>query len=394
MAPAGILFEYGTGQKGAGVGEDRRRKLRQPRGICVCADGSLLVSDYGNHCVFRFAPGEARGRVVAGEEGKMLPTVDPLKDLDRPLGPAEGEGHLLKRPAYACEDQEGGLLVLDMEECRVQRFGGLGGDAAGRATRVVPPPNAPEQKSVNSPEAVKYPRAMLPLPDGGLILCDTWSHRVLRYPAARDAVAVPVLLAGKANSTSQQPDQLCFPSGVALNAEGGLLVTDTNNHRVLRFDLASNGEMLASGTVVAGSLRCKPGLGREELNMPTGICIDPTDGSFVVADRANSRVLRFPAHARAGDPGEVIAGPDVLEYPWGVCFDADGALYVSDERLAVVLKLEVGSGQVPTLDSNITVASPLQPTAPVSTAQANSPRVARQAEEAIVSTWDDPMQLD
>merc|ERR1712072_316662 len=71
--------------------------------------------------------------------------------------------------------------------------------------------------------------------------------------------------------------------------------------------------------------------------MGTGLCIDARDGSLLVADRMNARVLRFPT---SGAPeGEVVIGPEHLERPWGICQDAQGAIYVSDERKAIVVKL-------------------------------------------------------
>merc|ERR1719343_510056 len=120
--------------------------FKQPRGVNLCGDGSLLVADYGKHCVFRFKPGDVIGKVVAGEEGKILPTVDPLKDIDRPLGPPEGEGLLLKQPGDVCEGPEGGILVLDTDACRVQLFGGPA--AKGRPAETVV---GADQKSLHVP---------------------------------------------------------------------------------------------------------------------------------------------------------------------------------------------------------------------------------------------------
>merc|ERR1711918_220531 len=73
-------------------------------------------------------------------------------------------------------------------------------------------------------------------------------------------------------------------------------------------------------------------------NMPTGLSIDPRDGSLLVADRMNSRVLRFPA--AGSQQGEVVIGPDQLHRPWGLCQDSEGSIYVSDERKCVVLRVE------------------------------------------------------
>jgi hypothetical protein len=262
--------------------------------------------------------------VVAGQEGKILPTVDPLKDIDRPLGPAEGEGHLMKRPIDVCSNQQGGLLVLDTEVCRIQHFA----SPNDRAETVLP--RGAAQRTVHAPESIKYPRAMLQRPNGDLVICDTWSHRVLCYPA--DGTA-PELLAGKPNSAGTGPELLNFPSGIAFDDSGALYVTDTNNHRIQRF---LPGQKTA--TTIAGSILGQPGAGKGELNMPTGISIDPRDGSILVTDRMNARVLRFPSGG--GQHGEQIIGAEHLLRPWGICQEHDGTIYVSDERRAVVLKIE------------------------------------------------------
>ncbi|CAE7198088.1 Trim71 [Symbiodinium sp. CCMP2592] len=290
-----------------------------------CAeDGSLYVADFTSFCVFRFAADDSRGRVVAGEDGKQLMDVDYLKDIDRPLASPEGEGFLLKNPIDVVSSPDG-LLVLDCAAARVQSFQpGEGQSAAGRVR--VPPSTAPPAKSVAAPEALKHPRAIF-LEDDGIVVCDTWSHRVLRY---RTSASPPEVLAGTPNSCGSEPGKLNFPSCVAFCANGSLLVSDTNNHRVQRF---RPGE--CQGETVAGSAEGKSGSSLTELNMPTGLVVE-ADGSFLVADRANARVLRF---REGGGAGEVVAGPDLLERPWGLALGPDGSVYVSDERRAVVLKL-------------------------------------------------------
>lgn len=329
MAPSDdhMPFQYGIGVQGCGITEDGLRRMKQPRGISLASDGALLVADFGSHCVLKFNQGDRRGRVVAGEEGKVLPTVDILKDIDRPLGPAEGEGFLMKRPIDVCAYEQGGLMVLDAEVCRLQHYGSPGEKAA----TVVPPPHCPPQKSVNTPEAIKYPRSMVVRPNGDIIVCDTWSHRVLCFSQGASA---PVVLAGKPNSSGASPEQLSFPSGIAFDGQGRLYVADTNNHRVQRFEAGET-----RGTTVAGSAKGVPGKALGELNMPTCLCIDSQDGSLLVTDRMNARVLRLPASG--GSQGEVILDSQHdLQRPWGICQDGQGAIYVSDERKGVVLKVE------------------------------------------------------
>eukprot|EP00931_Biecheleriopsis_adriatica_P114719 TRINITY_DN90632_c0_g1_i1.p1 TRINITY_DN90632_c0_g1~~TRINITY_DN90632_c0_g1_i1.p1 ORF type:complete len:391 (-),score=74.37 TRINITY_DN90632_c0_g1_i1:59-1156(-) len=341
MAPGcSVLFQYGVGEKGKGVTKDGKRGLATPRGMHVTEDGTLFVADFDNNCVVRFAPSDCRGQVVAGEVGKVLQDVDYLKDIDKPLAPAEGEGFLLRSPIGVALDSEGELLVLDCGKARIQSIERKQGDQAPRTTTVVPHRNSAPTKSAFCPESLKHPRAMLRKSDGSLIICDTWSHRVLCYPLQADAGPLtvpepPVLLAGVPNSTACTAEKLSFPSCVVIAPDGALLVSDTNNHRIQRFE---PGQL--QGKTVAGSESGNAGASPSELNMPTGLCVD-ADGSIFVADRMNSRILRFDSSSVAGTAGEVIAGPDVLDRPWGLALGADGTIFVSDERRAVVLKLEV-----------------------------------------------------
>lgn len=343
MAPAGfaVTFQLGTGKKGKGVDDKGARLLNQPRGLKVCADGALLVADYFNNCVLRFKPGDSKGKIVAGEEGKALPVIDPMKDLDKknpgPLTLPEEEGVLLRQPCDVCEDpaSPGTFLVLDTDEGSVQRFGG-----GARAATLVPHGGKTTCRSIGSPETVKNPRSFAIAPDGAIIVCDTWSHRILRYPPpdGPDAASQPTVLAGVPNSWGNTPSKLAFPSGVAFAADGALLVADTNNHRVQRF---APGE--AEGTTVAGSAQGRRGSGLNELDMPTGLCVDPRDGSLLVADRSNARVLRFPSDSRSETHGVVLAGSEVLQNPWGVAAAPGGAVYVSDERQGAVFRFEEGA---------------------------------------------------
>lgn len=346
MAPTGVAaFQYGTGEKSC---------LNQPRGLHLDEAGNLYVADFGNFCVVRFSLDDAAakgGAVVVGVRGKQLMDIDYLKDIDKPLAPAEGEGVLLKNPIDVALSSDGALLVLDCPMGRVQRFDR--GQQTSLATVVVPPPRSMPAKSLAVPEAIKHPRCMLQLSDESLVICDTWSHRVLKY--SKDAMA-PELLAGTPNSCGPSERQLNFPSCVAFDAEGGLLVSDTNNHRIQRF---LPGDL--TGATVAGSSSGTSGDGLSELCMPTGLAIE-VDGSLLVADRGNGRVLRF----KPGETtGELVLGKELMERPWGVAVDKDGGIFVSDERRGIVLRL---------LPSGATAPANAQPaTAPSKRAPAPAP---------------------
>merc|ERR1719265_392316 len=93
------------------------------------------------------------------------------------------------------------------------------------------------------------------------------------------------------------PCKFASPSHISAAADGGLLVTDTGNHRILHLSPGAG-----HWKIVAG------GLGRgcwvDQLCFPRA-AISLPDGSIVVADSNNHRVIRFP---RGSKKGTVIAG--------------------------------------------------------------------------------------
>lgn len=341
MAPVGSVatLQIGTGLKGHGLDKHgTRRHLCQPRGLHVFADGSIVVADFGNNCCYRFKRGDVKGEVFAGQEGKPLPSIDPLKDIDKAMCLPEEEGLLLKQPGDVCECPAGGVYVLDTDEACIQVF-----DGRGRGKCVMPVGGKSVHKSLGTPEAIKNPRGFTVAPDGALVVCDTWSHRVLRFPppGSSEENDKPIVVGGTPNNWGKGPHQLAFPSCVFVDSDGAFLVADTNNHRIQRFELGRE-----AGMTIAGSADCQRGSGLHQLDMPTGVCRD-RDGSLLVTDRANSRVLRFPAGSKAGTEGAIVVGSELVAAPWGICATPDGAIYVSDDRDAVILKIEAEGSPVP-----------------------------------------------
>ena len=91
-----------------------------------------------------------------------------------------------------------------------------------------------------------------------------------------------------------------------------ILVADNGNHRVKRWRQGLQG----AGEVVFGGHGAGPGL--NQLDGPTGMAVEK-DGSLVVADALNDRVLRVREGAAAG---EVVAGGHADEGAACTTFDS------------------------------------------------------------------------
>ncbi len=89
----------------------------------------------------------------------------------------------------------------------------------------------------------------------------------------------PLLLFGSSGTGNGEFHE---PSGITIDSSGNILVADTKNHRIQKFD--SSGNYLTQ----FGS----SGTGNGEFNQPSGITID-SSGNILVADTKNHRIQKF-----------------------------------------------------------------------------------------------------
>ena len=206
--------------------------------------------------------------------------------------------------------------------------------------------------------------------DGSLFVADRANHVIRRIPPADQGSVETLAGNGQAGSRDGVGNTAQFnrPSGVALDARGGLWVTDTGNHSIRRIDLTTQ-----EVTTIAG-VSGEPGFGDGQgtaarFRSPSGIAIQPEPMAeqlrrqstgeapppirVVIADRGN-RAVRIVSldgavdtlvvrrrespltyHGRQGNSGNGLMDPR------GVAADPFGNVYVSE-----------GAGQVTTVLAN------------------------------------------
>ncbi len=139
-------------------------------------------------------------------------------------------------------------------------------------------------------------------------------------------------LSGKVKKTIALPagvsGKTARPIGIAATADGGLVVSDANNHQVLRFDKKWNIVWTAGTGTRAG--------GSEGFNVPGAVALDD-DGNVYVVDTLGARVVKLSAAGaflrQFGERGDTVGK---LSRPKGVAVDHDGRIFVSDGLLAAV----------------------------------------------------------
>lgn len=159
---------------------------------------------------------------------------------------------------------------------------------------------------------------------GGLLVADSGNHAIRRI--GPDGIVTTVAGDGVAGYRDGPAAQARFhaPAGLAVDARGRIVVADTYNDRIRVIS--------PDGTVgtIAGSGRpgWADGPPREaEFDTPAGVAIDPT-GSIYVADRGNASIRRISSTAVDTVP---LGG---LVRPTSVALDGDGTIYAGgDDRV-------------------------------------------------------------
>ena len=214
----------------------------------------------------------------------------------------------------------------------------------------------------NGPRSIALNQA-----DGSLYVADRTNHVIRRIPLTESAFVQTVAGNGQPGSLDGVGSEARFnnPSGVALDARGGLWVADTGNHTVRRLDLITG--MVETIAGLAGQRGADDGLGANaRFNTPTGIAVQsetlgellqrelngepPPPVRVVVADRGNNRVrsvteegvvLTLTVRREQGIQTQTSNGGD-FDDPQGVAADPFGNVYVSESTGRVTIVTATG----------------------------------------------------
>ena len=270
--------------------------LSNPTGLAVDPlTGALWVSDTGNHRVLHYSlPLSATGSTadaVLGQGGSFTSATVNQGGLS---------ASSLKSPTGLSCNDFGSLIVADSGNHRVLRFLNPSSSAVANASWG-------QGGNFNSntanlgglgPQTLNSPTGVLFLANQ-IWVSDSGNHRVLRYDLGLPLSQNPDILLGQPNYFSNSAnrgfgltadDRFDGPQGLGVDISGRLLVADTNNHRVIAFEPPYQ----APAVLVWGqsSLGTKfPGTGNDSLTSPSSIAVNAA--TLAVADSGNYRVLVY-----------------------------------------------------------------------------------------------------
>jgi len=209
----------------------------------------------------------------------------------------QGPYDWLKRPFAAAYDLQGRLLVTDSSLGALFRF-----DRAARKADVL---------GTTGAVALRTPMGLDVGRDGRIYVADLGIRKVVAFDPD-----------GKVRAAYGREGELENPTDVTVSPDGrSLYVADSKAHRVVVFDVASARQLRAIG---------RRGQAEGEFNFPSAVAFD-SSGNLLVVDQINARVQVLTETGRFLDQlGGLGTGYANFVRPKDVAVDEAGFVYVTD----------------------------------------------------------------
>lgn len=329
----------GDGVQGFADGAAASARFFNPHGLVLAGDGALIIADADNNRIRRISPDGATVSTVAGDGTHSF--------ADGPAASAQ-----FRYPHDVAVAASGAIIVMDTYNYRLRQISADG-------TTVATIAGDGTQNFVDGPVASArfyLPTGLTLAADGAAIPVDSWGERLRRL--SLDGTTVSTLAGDGSFGMLDGPttaSALNMPWGLAVAADGALIVPDVNNHRIRR--ISPDGSDI---TTVAGSgtLGYADGpAGTAMFNYPYAVLPAP-DGALLVADGGNGCIRRISpdgatvsTYAGDGTPGFVdgAAASSRFDWPSGLAWAADGTLVVADSSNSRIRSISADGTTVATL---------------------------------------------
>lgn len=278
IAEHGDLFEergFWTSVARA-VGGPRDSRMRRPFAVAVHPDGGLLVTDPGAGLVHFYDIPRRRYVAIGGDVEGGLPS-----------------------PVGVAAMGDGSILVADSRRGAIERFSARGKHMGRFAPDV----------ALGRPAGIAVDRAT-----GDVFVVDVLANAILSFDAKGD-------LRGSIGARGSGPGEFNFPTHLALDERGDLLVADSMNFRVQR--------VARDGTAISSFGRA--GDARGDFARPKGVAAVGPDAFAAVEGLYDSVVFFDGAGNLLMTLGGAGSGPGEFWLPSGLAFDPGRRLlFVAD----------------------------------------------------------------
>ena len=325
-------------------------RLQSPSGVLVDRAGNLVIADTGNNRVRVLNMVTGMLSTLAGNgmtSGGAVMGLATEMALNAPLGVAQGG-----------QDE----LLVTSRDHRVWRIDRNGFMSAAVGT------GTPGRTGDNGPAAdatLNQPSALALSNQGDLAIADTGNQRVRRVDAQR-VISTWVGLQGPVYAgygSSPLTAWIAGPAALALDAQGRIYVAERQGHRIRRI-LPTGVVETVAGTGENGFDGDNGAATQARLSSPAGVAL-AADGALLISDTGNHRIRRVDLStgtistlAGTGDPGyrsgdeNQPASLAQLSAPSGLAVDGAGSIYVADSGSFRVRRIALAGQLITTVAGN------------------------------------------
>ena len=253
--------------------------LNFPTAVTVDRQGHLYIADTMNHRVRRVEAGTGTITTIAGighprYGGDGGPAA--AAALNEPAALAVSDADIL----YVADQSNNRVRAIDLKTGFIRTVAGTGSAAYNG-------------DGIPATEAdLAGPSGLSITEDGTLFIADTFNGRIRAIDRISGLIRTVAGDGGayRYQGDAEQPSaSLSRPSGLAVDRQGNLYITDSDNHLVRRWDCATGllGRLAGIGTIGYGGDGGPAS--SAGFNYPFGIAVDGS-GHLVIADTFNHRI--------------------------------------------------------------------------------------------------------
>ena len=317
-------------------------KLNWPNGVAVDENGNLYIADWNHH---RIRKVDTSGIITtfagSGEKGGFSGDG------------GKATGAQLNRPNGLDLDGNGNLYIADQKNNRIRKISNI--DDPDGANRIITSIAGGDDGS-DSGVTLSGIRGVAVDAEGNVYIANTPNHQILELDTNTAEI---IVFAGTGNIGDGGPAtnaRLLHPTGLTLDSDSNVYITDTLNNRVRKVDIHGIITTIA-GTGEEGDGGDGGPATSAQLHAPGGIAVD-THGNLYISDRGNHKIRKIDASgiittfAGTGDRGDVDKDGDVgdggpatsaqLFFPDGIAVHPDGSLYIADSYNNRIRKVDRG----------------------------------------------------
>ncbi|MFN0102864.1 MAG: BACON domain-containing protein [Bryobacteraceae bacterium] len=319
-------------------GDALQASLNGPVGVVFDAAGNLYIADAGNYRVRRVTPAGVISTVAGNGSG-----------THRGDGGAATSAGLY--PLAIAVDSSNAILIADSTNFRVRKVDADGtiSTIAGVGTREFSGEGRQAREASLTPTAIHVDR------EGRILIADTENYRV--YRIGTDGILRTLAGSGQSGLSGDGGPAIAATTkaifALTTDAEGNVLLADTNNYRIRRITPAGIISTIAGGGTKPVTTAPVSAL-TADIGFPNSVAVDPL-GRIYIADVESQIILLLSADGSvvsriAGNgqfksvkPGTPAPLVNMTE-PSGVAIGADGSVYYVELQGHRVAKIDPRGG--------------------------------------------------